>query len=73
MESILTEKEVVPPLEANGIVQPLKFGTVLSRTADLCSGNHDGDLLLVRLSTGEVRECCISMFVYSGVFGLCFN
>jgi hypothetical protein len=62
MESILTEKEVVTLLEANEVVQPLEFGTVPSRTADLCSGNHNGDLLCA--PTSDMCERCVSMFVY---------
>lgn len=42
---LLTESKVIPLLEANEIVQPLEFGTAISRGGDLCGNCHDGDVI----------------------------
>ena len=42
---LLTEKEVVALLEADGIVYFLEFRTALRRVPDLCGRCHDGDVL----------------------------
>lgn len=60
--ALLTENEVVPLLEANGIVYHLEFGTAFIRTGDLCGNCHDRDVLarkVVSRKISEVRDCCV--------------
>ena len=42
---LLTEKEVVALLEADGIVYLLEFRAALRRATGLCGRCHDGDVL----------------------------
>lgn len=59
---LLTEKEVVALLEANGIVYPLGLGTAPWRVGHLCGDRHDGVVLareVVDWETGEGCERCV--------------